>query len=60
MAAKLLNLSQRRLGTEGAKVLAHVMKVSEVLANLELMGNNIGDEGATALASALRALKTRC
>jgi len=49
-----LNISNNKIGSEGAAALASALRVNRVLKTLDLFNNRIGDEGAKALASALR------
>ena len=46
-----LDLSANLIGPEGAQAIAEVLKANTVLTNLELYGNNIGDDGARAIGS---------
>jgi len=51
---RTLDLSENKIGPEGASALGEVLKVNAVMTELELGGNEIGDEGAKAIAEALK------
>jgi len=54
MALQSLNLATNFIGTEGALVLAEVLKNNATLQSIDLWANQVSDEGATALAQALK------
>jgi len=52
-SATELDLQGNRLGDEGVKVVADVLKLNQTLRSLKLQGNNIGPKGAKALADGI-------
>ena len=48
-----LNFYGKRIGPEGASLLAQELETNTTLAKLSLHGNELGDAGATAIALAL-------
>jgi hypothetical protein len=51
---RTLDLSQNKIGPEGASALGKALKFNAVMTELELGVNEIGDEGAKAIAEALK------
>lgn len=49
-----LDLQDNKIGDEGARVLARMLKKDTVLTNLNLATNKIGSDGARAIANALK------
>ena len=49
-----LNLADNRIGLEGAKAIAEVLKVNPVLTKLYLDVNNFGDAGKQAVQEAVK------
>ncbi len=49
-----IDLKWNNIGSEGAKVLAEVLKSNNSIASINLSGNGIGSEGAKVLAEALK------
>jgi hypothetical protein len=53
-AVRMLDLSENKIGLEGASALGEALKVNAVVTTLYLSNNSIGDEGAKAIAEALK------
>jgi len=53
-AVRTLDLSDNKIGPEGASALGEALKVNAVMTTLVLNFNRIGDEGAIAIAEALK------
>jgi hypothetical protein len=53
-AVRTLDLSNNKIGPEGASALGEALKVNAVVTTLFLSMNNIGDEGAKAMAEVLK------
>jgi len=53
-ALRTLDLSENKIGPEGASALCEALKVNAVVTTLYLGGNRIGDEGAKAIAESLK------
>jgi hypothetical protein len=49
-----LDLYNQRIGDNGAKYLADVLKINTSITSIDLWSNNIGDDGAKYLADALK------
>ncbi|CAF3993437.1 unnamed protein product [Rotaria magnacalcarata] len=57
-ALSTLDLSQNKIGDEGAQHIANALNTKKILTTLNLSVNNIGDEGARHIANALSNNKT--
>jgi hypothetical protein len=53
-AVRMLDLSENKIGPEGASALGEALKVNAVLTSVDLRANSIGDDGAMAIAEVLK------
>ncbi|KAH3759047.1 Protein NLRC3 [Pelomyxa schiedti] len=57
-ACKLLDINGRRIGDEGAAIIAQALSSNKSLVSLNMAGNDIGDEGAAIISRALSSNKS--